>query len=97
MSDSDSSAPGDGQFVVEAILDHRMLNGKIQYLLKWKDYDESENSWEYEDNLNCDELLGNYISLHDEEIEKLKDQQSQKTSKKKKSSKKSSNHETIPK
>ena len=43
---------GDPQWEVEAILDHRQLrSGRRQYLVHWKDYPASSNTWEPEDNL----------------------------------------------
>lgn len=33
-------------YVVEKIFDKRFVNGKPQYLVKWENYDESENTWE---------------------------------------------------
>jgi hypothetical protein len=35
----------------EKIVDHRGHNNTVQYLVKWKDYPESTNTWEDEDNL----------------------------------------------
>ena len=35
---------GDDDFEVEAIESHRYLNTKLQYYIKWKGYDKSENS-----------------------------------------------------
>ena len=41
-------------FVVEEIIDKCIdPDGKIQYLIKWKDYDVAENTWEMIENLNC--------------------------------------------
>ncbi len=34
-------------FVVDKILDKRTYRGKLQYLVKWKGYDESGNQWRY--------------------------------------------------
>ncbi|XP_058828353.1 heterochromatin protein 1-like [Topomyia yanbarensis] len=45
------------EYVVEQIIDKRVRRGKAQYLIKWKDCDPSENTWEPEDNLNCGDLL----------------------------------------
>ena len=45
------------EFEVEEILDKRKHYGKIQYLIKWKGYPLSEESWEPENNLNCPDLL----------------------------------------
>ena len=39
---------------VEKVLDKRDNDGKIEYLIKWYDYDNSYNSWEPAENLNFD-------------------------------------------
>ena len=52
---------GQQEYEVEAILTHQRYRGKYQYLVKWKGYDSSENTWEPEQNLtNMEELLNDY-------------------------------------
>jgi len=48
----------DNIYEVEKILDHKFENGKVQYYLKWIEFEEP--SWEPEENLNCPELLEEY-------------------------------------
>jgi hypothetical protein len=43
----------ENEYEVESILDSRLRRGKLQYLVKWKGYSVSENTWEPED------MLGN--------------------------------------
>lgn len=48
---------------MEKILDRRILNGGIQYFLKWVGYPDEENSWEPEGNLDCEDLVKEFESL----------------------------------
>ena len=46
------------EYVVEQILDKRIIRGKTQYLIKWKDYPMYDATWEPIENLdNCQSLL----------------------------------------
>lgn len=45
------------EYVVEKIVDKRKVRGKVQYLLKWRGYDESQNTWEPYENLDCEDLV----------------------------------------
>lgn len=49
------------EYEVEAIVADRTRRGKKQYLLKWKGYPDSENTWEDEESLCCPELLYEYL------------------------------------
>lgn len=45
-------------YEVEAILDHRKKGRRVEFLVKWKGYDNEHNTWEPKTNLtNCQDLL----------------------------------------
>ena len=53
------------EYEVEAILNHRQYRGKRQYLIKWKGYPSSENTWEPQTNLErSEQLLKEYKRTH---------------------------------
>jgi len=49
------------EYQVENILEKRMISGKAHYLIKWKRYDTSENTWELTENLkSCARTLQHF-------------------------------------
>lgn len=56
---------GEEEYEVEAIVAHRKKWGRMTYLVKWKGYPTSENSWEPEPNLNnAKKVLNAYKHTH---------------------------------
>ena len=49
------------EFIVENVIDKcKGPDGKVQYLIKWKGFDNTENTWEPTENLNCNDLIEEY-------------------------------------
>ena len=56
---------GEPEWEVEAVLASRFIRNRLQYLVKWKNWPDSENSWENEDNLeNSPELVVGFHKSH---------------------------------
>ena len=46
------------QFKIDKILNSKVVQGKLQYLIQWKGYRYEQNSWELEENVdNAKEAL----------------------------------------
>lgn len=65
MADEDNVVP----YEVEAIRAFKVSRGVRQYLIKWKDYAESDNTWEPEEHCDCEEKIKEF---HEQLKEKKK-------------------------
>lgn len=45
------------EYEVEAIINKRTTKGKTKYLIRWKGFEESDDTWEPEETLNCPDLI----------------------------------------
>ncbi|XP_022223578.2 chromobox protein homolog 1 [Drosophila obscura] len=48
------------EYVVEKIIGLRVRQGKVEYLVKWLNFPEEDNTWEFPSSLNCDRLIAAY-------------------------------------
>ncbi|XP_034757288.1 zinc finger protein 436-like [Etheostoma cragini] len=60
------------EYVVEKVLDRRVVKGRAEFLLKWKGFSDEDNTWEPQDNLDLD-LIAEYMQKHKETEEKKKE------------------------
>src|SRR5712672_1696558 len=53
---------GEEEYEVEAVLNHRVFGRRrqVQYLIKWKGYPHSDNTWEPSENVHADDLIRAY-------------------------------------
>lgn len=60
QNDTTSKKEHSDQYEVEKILAHEIERNQTWFLIRWKDYDESYDTWERENNLQCANLLKKY-------------------------------------
>lgn len=67
-SDESSS---DEDFEVDFIRNHKIdKNGTRKFLIRWKDFSAKEDTWEKESNLNCPDMLRQYLHLKERDKKK---------------------------
>jgi len=58
---NNETQPAGSEYVVESILDRKIVKGKTKYFIKWYGYDASYNTWEPLRNLtHCKKMLKNF-------------------------------------
>ncbi|OHT06653.1 hypothetical protein TRFO_25268 [Tritrichomonas foetus] len=59
------------EYEIESICGFQIIQGKKKYFIKWKNYDEEGNTWEFEENLKCPELIEKYNEEHADEVKEI--------------------------
>lgn len=57
LKSKENAKKSNDEYEVEAIIDSKAYKGKTKYLIRWKGWDEADDTWEPEETLSCPELI----------------------------------------
>lgn len=68
------------EYLVESVVDKRVVGGVVQYLIKWKAYNTADNTWEPANNIKdtCGDAIKNYEEKHGKKSKVIDDHESEK-------------------
>lgn len=53
-----------GVYDVKSIISHKIVDGELHFLIRWKNYSPEDDTWERMSNLYCKNFLNNYMKLN---------------------------------
>ncbi|XP_012284332.1 uncharacterized protein DDB_G0283697-like isoform X2 [Orussus abietinus] len=65
-STSQNKVTNEEEYEVEKVVAYRTIKGRRQFLVRWKNYGEEADTWEQEKDLNCPELIEEFLSQNEE-------------------------------
>lgn len=69
------------EYEVEKIMGQRTIKGRRQFLIRWKGYGADSDTWEQEENLNCSQLIEEFLAEDEENQEDTKTKKSENSAK----------------
>lgn len=79
---------------MERLINIRTIKGRRQFLVRWVGYGENDDTWENEKDLNCPQLIEDFLIEEKEKEREIKPSKPAKTDKSKKSSRSSAKKQT---
>lgn len=66
-----AQAKNNNVYEVEAIVDSKIVKGKVKYRVHWKDWDSSDDTWEFEEALRCPDLIRDFKKKNSKSTKKV--------------------------